>query len=78
MDAMNKLSIRPKITVVTDREKDLEADLAIACKSNNPCLVCGHYRPDQNGYQKCELNEWVCKWEWRGAQYERKEAADGQ
>lgn len=52
--------------MMTEREKALEADLTLACVENNPCLVCGHFRPDQNGFQKCELNEWVCKWEWRG------------
>lgn len=46
----------------------LETDLTLACTSGNPCLVCGHYRPDMQGMQKCELNEWVCKWTWRGAQ----------
>ena len=51
---------------MTEKEQALFCDLHIACTENNPCLVCGHFRPDQNGLQKCELNEWVCKWEWRG------------
>ena len=51
------------------RERDAAVeDLTLACTSGNPCLVCGHYRPDMQGMQKCELNEWVCKWTWRGAQ----------
>lgn len=56
------------IAVTTDREVALEADLSLACTSNNPCLVCGHFRPERDGLQKCELNEWICNWEWRGEQ----------
>lgn len=51
---------------MTEREKALEADLALVCNIPNPCLVCGHYRPDREDYEKCELKEWTCNWVWRG------------
>ena len=44
----------------------LLADLKLVCTQNNPCLVCSHYCPERNGMQKCELNDWVCNWGWRG------------
>ena len=44
----------------------LEKDLTLACTSNNPCLVCGHYKP--NLKEKCELLGWHCEWVWRGEQ----------
>jgi len=46
----------------------LHADLITACTSGNPCLVCSHYKPERNGLEKCELNGWVCSWEWKGKQ----------
>ena len=63
---------------MTEREKALEEDLTLVCTEINPCLVCGHYKPECQGMEKCELNGWKCAWEWRGVQHERKEAADGQ
>lgn len=51
---------------MTEREKALEADLALVCNTLNPCLVCGHYRPEREDYEKCELKEWTCSWIWRG------------
>ena len=53
----------------TRTEQALEADLALACTSNNPCLVCGHYRPEMEK-AKCDLMGWTCAWEWRGIQNE--------
>ena len=53
---------------IRERER-MKADLAVACTQNNPCLVCSHYRPEREGLEKCELNNWVCKWEWRGEKH---------
>ena len=47
----------------------LLADLKLVCTKNNPCLVCGHFRPEREDYEKCELKEWVCEWEWRGEKH---------
>lgn len=55
---------------MTEREQALFCDLHITCTENNPCLVCGHYKPERQGMEKCELNGWKCAWEWRGMQNE--------
>lgn len=47
----------------------LLADLKFVCAKNNPCLVCGHFRPKREDYEKCELKEWVCEWVWRGEKH---------
>ena len=46
----------------------LKADMQAACEGNNPCMVCGHFKPERYGHEKCELNGWHCSWEWKGVQ----------
>lgn len=57
----------------------LLADLYLACggKFVDICCICGHYTPEHPG-ERCELKGLDCRWTWRGVQYERKKAADGQ
>ena len=54
------------LKALIDTIKSIEEDLTIVCRIPNPCLVCGHYRPERVDYEKCELKEWTCEWVWRG------------
>lgn len=52
---------------LTERDA-LLADLHAVCagKFVDICSICGHYRPERQGEQKCELNGLICSWVWRG------------
>lgn len=54
------------LKTLIDIIKSQEEDLSLVCRTINPCLVCGHYRPEREDYEKCELKEWTCNWIWRG------------
>lgn len=58
------------LKALIDIIKSHEEDLNLVCRTINPCLVCGHYKPERQGMEKCELNGWKCAWEWRGMQNE--------
>ena len=53
----------------------LLADLHAVCagKFVDICCICGHYRPERQGEQKCELNGLICSWVWRGVQKKEDE-----
>jgi len=64
---INEAVLKAMSDAIEERDA-LKSDIEYACAKNNTCLICGHFGMDAENKPRCELNNWVCAWTWRGVQ----------